>query len=89
MSDAHAEQQMQFLFQLRQRGVRDKRVLEGNLDIEAAVKLAEQRLGGDGRILLRPSGTEPLVRVMVEGKVANDVQRICEKVAQVVQDAAA
>jgi len=69
--------------------VRDKRVLEGNLDIEAAVKLAEQRLGGDGRILLRPSGTEPLVRVMVEGKVANDVQRICEQVAEVVKAAAA
>jgi len=69
--------------------VRDKRVLDGNADIDAAVKLAEQRLGSDGRILLRPSGTEPLVRVMVEGKVANDVQRICEQVAEVVKAAAA
>lgn len=58
--------------------------LDENIQIQQAVKQAEEDLGESGRILLRPSGTEPLVRVMVEGKVANDVQRICEKVASAV-----
>lgn len=61
--------------------------LDENIQIQQAVKQAEQDLGDNGRVLLRPSGTEPLVRVMVEGKVANDVQRICEKVASAVGDA--
>lgn len=62
-----------------------------NLDehevIQAAVRQAEQDLAGNGRVLLRASGTEPLVRVMVEGKVANDVQEICQRVANVVGEA--
>ena len=57
-----------------------------NQAINAAVKKAEETLGDSGRILLRPSGTEPLVRVMVEGRVANDVERICEQVAKTVGD---
>ena len=56
-------------------------------EIQTAVEQAEKTLGDDGRVLLRPSGTEPLVRVMVEGKVANDVQRICQQVAKAVGDA--
>lgn len=61
--------------------------LNANDQIQKAVKQAEADLGDSGRILLRPSGTEPLVRVMVEGKVANDVEKICNTVAQVVGDA--
>ena len=56
-------------------------------EIQTAVENAEKTLGDSGRVLLRPSGTEPLVRVMVEGKVANDVQRICQQVAKAVGDA--
>lgn len=55
--------------------------------IQEAVKQAEADLGDSGRILLRPSGTEPLVRVMVEGKVASEVEKICRNVAKVVDDA--
>ena len=61
--------------------------LDENEVIQAAVRQAEQDLAGNGRVLLRASGTEPLVRVMVEGKVANDVQEICQRVANVVSDA--
>lgn len=42
--------------------------LEASSSVQDAVKSAEQRLAGRGRVLLRPSGTEPVVRVMVEGE---------------------
>jgi phosphoglucosamine mutase len=49
-----------------------------------AVKSAEQRLAGRGRVLLRPSGTEPLVRVMVEGEDAQQVYDEADQLASVV-----
>ena len=45
---------------------------------------AEAELAGSGRVLLRPSGTEALVRVMVEAGTSEDAQRIAEQVAEVV-----
>ena len=48
--------------------VGDREALEGSDDIWAAVRDAEAALGEDGRILVRASGTEPLVRVMVEAE---------------------
>jgi phosphoglucosamine mutase len=53
---------------------------------EAAIQ-AEQSLNGSGRVLLRPSGTEPLLRVMVEGKVADDVLRHAEMIAAAARSA--
>jgi phosphoglucosamine mutase len=50
----------------------------------AAVEEAEQALAGKGRVLLRPSGTEPLVRVMVEGEQESEVQGLAERLAEVV-----
>jgi len=67
--------------------IKEKIAIDENADIQAAVKEAENQLGDEGRILLRPSGTEPLIRVMVEGKSANDVESICQAVAQRVGDA--
>mgnify|MGYP000297354895 CR=1 FL=1 len=61
--------------------------LDGNETIQAAVRGAEQTLGESGRVLLRPSGTEPLVRVMVEGKDADEVTRVCNGVARAVDEA--
>jgi phosphoglucosamine mutase len=51
---------------LRNVAVTDKDAVAASSDVLAAVADAERALGSDGRVLLRPSGTEPLVRVMVE-----------------------
>ena len=64
-----------------------------NLDehgpIQAAVKSAEQALAGSGRVLLRASGTEAKIRVMVEGQDAGLVQKLAEDIAAAVKLAAA
>ena len=52
--------------------------------VQAAVKSAEQRLAGRGRVLLRPSGTEPVVRVMVEGEDEQTVREAADQLATVV-----
>jgi phosphoglucosamine mutase len=49
--------------------------------ITEAVAALEQRLGSEGRVLLRPSGTEPKVRVMVEGPQAEEVEQLCAGLA--------
>ncbi len=53
--------------------------------VTQAVDAAQHSLSGAGRVLLRPSGTEPLVRVMVEGQDATQVERIAEEIAAVVR----
>jgi len=57
--------------------------------VKAAVAEAEAQLADRGRILLRPSGTEPLVRVMVEGRDADEVARVARELAEVVRSAIA
>ncbi|MDP8940185.1 MAG: phosphoglucosamine mutase [Actinomycetota bacterium] len=57
--------------------------------VERAVSVARRRLGEEGRILLRPSGTEPMVRVMVEHAEEQVCREVCEEVAGVVADAGA
>ena len=52
--------------------------------VQDAVRSAEQRLAGKGRVLLRPSGTEPLVRVMVEGEDAEQVNEEADNLASIV-----
>lgn len=58
--------------------------LDNTPAVQDAVKSAEQRLAGRGRVLLRPSGTEPLVRVMVEGEDAAQVNEEADNLASVV-----
>lgn len=58
--------------------------IAGAEPVERAVAEAEARLGEEGRILLRPSGTEPLVRVMVEHADEKTCREVCEEVADVV-----
>ena len=49
--------------------------------IDDAVEAIEQRMGGRGRVLLRPSGTEPVVRVMVEGENIDLVSQYAQELA--------
>ncbi len=55
--------------------------------IQAAVAEVESKLAGTGRVLLRPSGTEPVVRVMVEGQNKNQVKELAQELASVVETA--
>ena len=61
---------------------------QGNPGIQSAVAAAEKSLNGQGRVLLRPSGTEPLLRVMVEGADAGCVSTHAEAIAAAVRGAA-
>jgi len=63
--------------------------LDGQARVVDAVKAVESELGESGRVVLRPSGTEPLVRVMVEGQDELQVQRCAEAIAEAVRAAAA
>lgn len=62
-----------------------QREIVGLPEVQDAVKSAEQELNGHGRVLLRPSGTEPLIRVMVEGTDDAQVTSIANRLADVVR----
>jgi len=57
--------------------------------VKEALRRAEAELAGKGRVLLRPSGTEPVVRVMVEGEDHANVERLAEAIASEVRAASA
>lgn len=56
-------------------------------EIKKAIEYAEKRLGKEGRVLLRYSGTEPLARVMVEGRDNELVNNLCSELAAAVTKA--
>ena len=64
--------------------VADKDAVAASAAVRAAVAAAEARLGDSGRVLLRPSGTEQLVRVMVEAPTAEQARSTAEELAAVV-----
>lgn len=65
------------------RGV--ERTRADDADVQDAVARATATLGLSGRVLLRPSGTEPMIRVMVEAASKEDAQRIADELAEVVR----
>jgi phosphoglucosamine mutase len=53
-------------------------------ELQAAVEEVNAELDGTGRVLVRPSGTEPLVRVLAEAETAEAAEDLCAKVAALV-----
>jgi phosphoglucosamine mutase len=64
----------------------DKEAVDSNAAVQAAVAQVAAELDGTGRVLLRKSGTEPLVRVMVEAAEQTHAQAVAERLAKVVRD---
>jgi len=59
--------------------------LSDNDEVNAAIKAVEARLGNNGRVLLRASGTEPVIRVMVEGRDAALINKLAIELAEVIE----
>lgn len=76
------EQYPQILINVR---VKDKHGWESKTEIQQAIATAQQELGDAGRILVRASGTENLLRVMVEGKEQEQIERLARQIADVVK----
>ena len=66
-----------------QPGLKDQ--VMASQELQDAVRREEEILGGDGRILLRPSGTEPLIRVMVEARTQDQAVGCAERLAELVK----
>ncbi len=65
--------------------VRDRDAIAGAAAVHEAVRTAEAELAGRGRVLIRPSGTEPLVRVMVEAPSAEEADEVCARLVALVE----
>jgi phosphoglucosamine mutase len=83
LHDRHAMKKLpQTLVNVR---VRDRGALEGASAVHDAVEREATALEGRGRVLLRPSGTEPLVRVMVEAPTAEEAESVCARLVALVE----
>ena len=58
---------------------------ETNTAIQDVIREAEEELGANGRILVRPSGTEPLIRVMAEGPNQDQLDELCNRIGDVIR----
>jgi phosphoglucosamine mutase len=65
--------------------VRDRGALASAQEVDDAVHVAERELAGRGRVLVRPSGTEPLVRVMVEAPTEDEAEEVCGRLVALVE----
>jgi phosphoglucosamine mutase len=65
--------------------VRDREALHDSDVVSAAVRAEDEALSGRGRVLVRPSGTEPLVRVMVEAPTDAESQEVCDRLVDLVE----
>ena len=63
----------------------DRTAVDGNEVLATEVAAAEAKLGETGRVLLRPSGTEPVIRVMVEAESADQAEELAEHLSSVVR----
>jgi phosphoglucosamine mutase len=65
--------------------VKDKTAAQKDADVQAAVQKVADTLGDSGRILVRESGTEPLVRVMVEAASEEECHKLVDEVVEVIK----
>ena len=63
--------------------VKTKEGWDTNMAISDAIKKAEEILGSEGRILVRPSGTEPLLRIMAEGPTLAELEKLVQEIAEI------
>jgi phosphoglucosamine mutase len=83
LAERHAMQKLpQRLLNVR---VHDRNALDGADEVWAAVDEAAARLEGRGRVLVRSSGTEPLIRIMVEAPTDDECQEIVQSLAKTVE----
>ncbi|EOD01887.1 phosphoglucosamine mutase [Caldisalinibacter kiritimatiensis] len=54
--------------------------------IKSEIKKVEEKFHGEGRVVIRPSGTEPLVRVMIEGKDKEEITKIAKEIAELIEE---
>jgi len=66
--------------------VADREAIAGATEVWEAVERENEALEGRGRVLVRPSGTEPLVRVMVEAPSEDECERICSRLTALVRE---
>ena len=66
--------------------VTDKNAVTDNARVAEVIAEVEKEMAGNGRVLVRPSGTEPLVRVMVEAPSEEDCVRLVQRIVDVVQE---
>ena len=59
---------------------------EKNSEIKLAIEKVEKEFSGNGRVLIRPSGTEPLVRVMIEGKDIKVIEQRAKEIADLIEE---
>jgi phosphoglucosamine mutase len=64
--------------------VENKAAVKANANVQAAVEAVAEELGKSGRILLRESGTEPVIRVMVEAKTELLCEQMVDRVIEVI-----
>ena len=83
---AQITQYPQLLQNVRVDNNAQKEAIMASASLHAAIAAAEAELGGNGRVLIRPSGTEPLIRVMVEAGTEEQAQAVTERLAQHVEN---
>lgn len=75
----------QVLVNARVNNENKKRYTEDEV-VKKEIEVLEGKFAGEGRVLIRPSGTEPLVRVMIEGKDENQIKRLAEELAEIIEE---
>ena len=66
--------------------VHDKAAARGDADVQSAVQAVSDKLGDTGRVLVRESGTEPVIRVMVEAESQAECTELCESIVKVIRE---